>query len=114
MLARIHRFHGYNSLNWAYKHGETIHDHKLSLRYANNQRRHTYRAAVVISRKVNKSAVVRNRIRRRIYEAIQSNEDAIKGSYDLIFSVYSDELADISSKDLESMVKNILKRANVI
>ena len=70
--------------------------------------------AVVISRKVNKSAVVRNRIRRRIYEVLRSNSDAIKGNYDLIFSVYGDELADISSKELEVMVKGLLKRANII
>ena len=114
MLSRIHRFHGYNSLNRTYRQGETIRDQRISLRFAPNPRRKTFRATVVVSRKVNKSAVKRNRLRRRIYEALRSQEKNINGSFDLIFSVYTDELGSLSSGELEALIKSLLKRAKVI
>lgn len=114
MLARSHRFHGYSSLNWAYRHCETVRDQKLSLKYANNPKRSSFRVAVVISRKVNKSAAVRNRIRRRVYEILRSHEKQIGDNFDLIFSVYNDDLADMESDELKGLVDNLLKRAKIL
>jgi ribonuclease P protein component len=114
MLAKISRFHGQNSLNWAYRKGQTVRDPRLSLRYALNSRREHFRAAVVVSRKVNKSAVVRNRIRRRIYSVIEELSGKINLNYDLIFSVYSDELAGISQEELKDLIGDLLKKANVL
>lgn len=114
MLSRTHRFHGYNSLNWAYRQGRTVRDAKLSLKYALNPKRDSYRVAVVVSRKVSKSAVVRNRIRRRTYEVIRDTESKIKNNYDLIFSVYSDNLATMPHQELKKLITDQLKQAGVI
>lgn len=111
MLARTNRFHGYKSLNFAYRNGKTVREPRLNLRYAINPRSKSLRVAVVVSRKVNKSAVKRNRIRRRIYDIISRQQ--ISGNYDLIFSVYSDELAEIEFTELEALVKGQLKRAGI-
>lgn len=114
MLSRSHRFHGYNSLNRTYRLGETVRDQKLSLRFSPNPRRKSFRAAVVISRKVNKSAVKRNRIRRRVYEVLRSQENDINGSFDLIFSVFSDEIDKLTPDELKALIRSLLKRAKVI
>jgi len=114
MIARTHRFHGYNSLNWAYKRGQTVRDSKLALKYAINPKRNSYRAAVVVSRKVSKSAVVRNKIRRRIYEIIRECEPQINNNYDLIFSVYSDSLATLARAELKQLILEQLRQAKVI
>lgn len=114
MLSRINRFHGYNSLNWVYRNGHTIRDNSLALRYAKNPKRATYRVAVVVSKKTAKSAVTRNRIRRRVYAVISLNKQKIVGNYDLVFNIYSDALAIIPSKDLSKLIEDILRKSGAL
>jgi ribonuclease P protein component len=85
----------------------------MTLRYIQNGRRTTWRAAVVVSRKVSKSAVVRNRIRRRIFEIVRRNAGLITGPYDLVFSVYGDQLASLEQATLEQLVADQLRKAEV-
>lgn len=114
MLDRAHRFHGLNSLSYVHRRGQTVRGAQLSLKYAPNTRRKTYRAAVVVSKKVDKSAVVRNRIRRRVYEAIRLQEGAIEAPYDLVFSVYSPQLAELDTPALQRLVHAQLQKAGVV
>lgn len=114
MLSRTHRFHGHNSLNWAYRQGKSTRDSKISLKYVINPKRSSYRAAVVVSRKVSKSAVVRNKIRRRTYEVIREIGPEINNNYDLIFSVYSDSLAELPYPELKQLVVERMRQARVI
>jgi ribonuclease P protein component len=113
MIDRTHRFHGRSSLRFAYQRGRNIRNPFATLRYALNGRRSTYRLAVVVSRKVSKSAVVRNRIRRRIYEVIRQLQYGITEPYDLIFNVYSDTLATMEHDELLNLLKSQLKEAAV-
>jgi ribonuclease P protein component len=69
-----------------------------------NGRRSTYRVAVVVSRKVHKSAVVRNRIRRRIYEVVRLNSDPLTQPYDIVLTVFSDTVATIPTTELTALV----------
>ena len=111
MLSRRHRFHGLNSLNFVYRHGQTVRGPQLTLKYAVNDRRDAYRVAVVVSRKVEKSAVVRNRIRRRIYEAVRSQEAAIRQPYDLVFTVFGAQLAELDAGQLSRLVLGELQKS---
>ena len=113
MLSSLHRFHGLNSLSFAYKRGDIVRGGQISLRYAVNTRRQVYRAAVVVSKKVDKSAVVRNRIRRRIYEAVRQQANGIEGSYDLIFTAFNAQLASADAASIEKQVKELLRRAGI-
>lgn len=113
MLARAHRFHGYNALNFAHKQGQVVRGPAISLKYTLNQRRHTYRVAVVVSKKVSKSAVTRNRIRRRVYEAVRTQTAAIHQPYDLIFMVYSEQVATMDAAQLQKNVTELLRKATV-
>ncbi len=114
MLSSSLRFHGHGSLNWAYRHGQVVRGQSISLKYALNSRRHSFRVSVVVSRKISRSAVVRNRIRRRVYEVVRLNADKIKGNFDLIISIHSEAVAKLSNKELKASVLDLLKRAKVI
>jgi ribonuclease P protein component len=114
MIARQHRFHGLGSLKFVYSKGGSVRSRDCTLKYILNTRRKSYRAAVVVSRKVNKSAVVRNRIRRRIYEALRDNEPHIQEPYDIVISVFSESIADIPVSDVNKIVKTLLTQADIL
>ena len=85
----------------------------ISLKYKRNDRRNTYRLAVVVSKKVNKSAVVRNRIRRRIFEAARSYEDRITEPYDIVITVFHENMATIPFEEIKTMVRTQLSQAKI-
>ncbi|HKR82340.1 MAG TPA: ribonuclease P protein component [Candidatus Saccharimonadales bacterium] len=114
MIHRTHRFHGRTSLRFVYKNGQTVRGSYSALKYACNPRRRTYRVAVVVSRKVSKSAVVRNRIRRRTYEAVALLAPHITRPYDMVFTVFSDQLATVEYEELFTTVKTQLQKAGIM
>lgn len=111
MISKDHRFHGLGSLRFVFKAGQTVRDKHCALRYGLNNRRKTYRFTVVISRKVHKSAVARNRIRRRLYEEFRQMQLDINAPYDFVLTVYSPELIEAPSKDLEKMLRSLFVQA---
>lgn len=114
MIKGAHRFHGRNSLRFVFQRGKSVRGAQVSLRYVLNNRRKEYRAAVVVSRKVSKSAVVRNRVRRRIYEIIRKNSSRITRPYDLVFTVYSEEAAEMPHAQLQKIILGKLEKAQVL
>ena len=114
MISTRHRFHGYGSLKYTYRHGRTVRGPLCALRYVRNDRRTTYRLAVVVSRKVSKSAVVRNRIRRRLYETVRTFEAGIHEPYDLILTVFGENVAELPNHELERLVQAQLKQAGIL
>ena len=75
-MCKKYRFHSRGGVKWVYRHGKTVRSQKMSLVFGGNERGFT-RVAVVVSKKVEKTAVGRNRIRRRIYEALRLNFDKV-------------------------------------
>ena len=111
MLGRAHRFHGYNALNGVYRRGQTARTPMMSLRFADRSPDKPYRVAVVVSRKVNKSAVARNRIRRRIYAAVREAGASISPGTDLVFTVFNDQVAELPPPELKETVAKLLGKA---
>ncbi|HSX45298.1 MAG TPA: ribonuclease P protein component [Candidatus Saccharimonadales bacterium] len=111
MISRTHRFHGRASLNYVYRQGKTVHLPEASLKFILNQRRQTYRTAVVVSKKVNKSAVARNRIRRRLYEVIRRHNTT--KPYDLIITVFADDIAAWPTEQVNNFVDRLFKQAGI-
>ena len=111
MLTRSHRFHGYGSLRRAYSHGQTVRGQLVSLRFAPRPNSKPFRVGVVVSRKVHKSAVVRNRIRRRIYECVRQS-DTIPPSTDLILTVFNEQIASLEIERLHSIISELFAKAN--
>jgi ribonuclease P protein component len=110
MIGSRHRFHGYGSLRGVYQRGQTARGSLISLRYAQRDSAKPYRVAVVVSRKVHKSAVIRNRIRRRVYEQVRLAENIIQPGKDLVFTVYSEKLAVIDHQELKKSVRELLQK----
>lgn len=114
MINRIHRFHGHASLRFAYQHGETVRGPLTSLKYVQNNRRKTYRLAVVVSKKVSKSAVKRNRMRRRLYEQVRLHEANITLPYDMVMTVFHEDLGTMPADQLARLVRAQLRQANIV
>ncbi|HUD06050.1 MAG TPA: ribonuclease P protein component [Candidatus Saccharimonadales bacterium] len=109
MIHRTHRFHGYNSLRYVYQHGQIARADKLNVKYIVNSRRSKYRLAVVVSRKVSKSAVVRNRIRRRVYEFVRIREPQITRPYDIVVTAFDEKFANLSAPKLDKTLNDLFR-----
>ncbi len=113
MIGRRHRFHGYGSVRAVYPRSQTLHGPSISLRFASRGASHkTYRVAVVVSRKVSTSAVVRNRIRRRIYEIVRRHEELVPAATDLVFSAFNQQVAEMDAAQLDKTVTALLKKTH--
>lgn len=114
MVPKKHRFHGMNSLRFVHARGQMTRGPLFAIKSVLNQRRSEHRVAVVVSKKVHKSAVVRNRIRRRLYQAMREHEASITLPYDIAIMVYSDQLATMPAKNLQTQLKKQLRAAKII
>src|SRR4051812_15650699 len=114
MISKTHRFHGYNSLRSVYRHGDTARGPLFAVRALPNPKRKSYRLAVVVSRKVSKSAVARNRMRRRLYELARELEGQISGPHDIVITVFLDNLAEAAPKELSAQLKKQFRQSGII
>jgi ribonuclease P protein component len=114
MISRTHRFHGYNSLRHVYRQVRVSRGALFAVKSAPNPRRKAYRAAVVVSRKVNKSAVARNRMRRRLYEVIRQLEGQITEPSDIVVTVFHSTVLEASSAELGGQLKKQFKELGLV
>ena len=112
MLNRRNRFHSRGGVKYVYRHGKTVRQSKMSLVFCENERGFT-RVAVVVSKKIDKRAVVRNRIRRRIYEVVRRNFELIPKKRDYIISVYSRDVLNMPYSELEKLVGELVTESKV-
>ena len=113
MISFVHRFHGHGSLRYVYGNGKTIRGPLMALKFVANDRRKDYRLAIVVGKKVHKSAVVRNRIRRRLYEAFRRQEPNFNGVYDMVVTVFSDVVATMPASEVDVVVVAQLRQAGI-
>ncbi|HVX24099.1 MAG TPA: ribonuclease P protein component [Candidatus Saccharimonadales bacterium] len=113
MLARAHRFHGYNALRAIYQRGQTARAGQLNLKYSQREGAQPTRVAVVVSRKVSKSAVVRNRIRRRIYEGVRRSPQYAPTGCNLVLTAYHEQLATLPAPELQRLIDDVLAKVTV-
>lgn len=112
MLNKRYRFHSRGGVRYVYQKGKTVRKPKMSLVFAENTRGFT-RAAVVVSKKVMKSAVGRNRIRRRIYEALRKNFEYLPKKTDYVFVVFSKDVKDMPFSELEKLLGELVEESKV-
>jgi ribonuclease P protein component len=113
MISKKYRFHSRGGVRYTYQNGKTIRGSKVSLVFADNSR-NKQRYAVVVSKKILKSAVGRNRIRRRIYEAIRLELSKIQKPIDCIFIINSKEILDLDFKEIQKILRDLLKEASIL
>lgn len=113
MIAFKNRFHGYGSLRFVYKNGQAVRSRLMTIKYIKNPHRLHSRIAVVVSKKVIKSAVSRNRIRRRLYESIRPQIAKLNGVFDIVIIVSSSELYDAPFGDITKYIDSSLKKSGL-
>ncbi|MBR2862609.1 MAG: ribonuclease P protein component [Bacteroidaceae bacterium] len=112
MLNKQYRFHSRGGVRYVYQHGKTLRTPKMSLVFCDNIKKRT-RFAVVVSKKIDKSAVGRNRIRRRIYEILRLNIDKIPKERDYLFVVFSKDLLWMDYKEIEKLIGELVEDSKV-
>lgn len=113
MLAQKHRFHGHASLKYVYKNGNVSRSHLFVVRAIRNTRRQNPRCSVVVSKKVLKSAVGRNRIRRRVYHILHAELAKFDAAQDVVVGVHSAEVAFAPHEDIVRQLTLQLTEAGV-
>ena len=112
MLSKRYRFHSRGGVRYTYQHGKSLRRSNMTLVHAKNTRGKE-RYAVVVSKKVAKSAVQRNRIRRRVYEAIRlvKLEKNLSTAKDNIFVVYTKDIERMPFKNLKDLISGLLEES---
>ncbi len=110
MLSQKYRFHSRGGVRHAYQKGKTIRTPLMSLVYVPNTR-HFQRFSVVISKKVLRSAVGRNRIRRRVYEAIRLELPEFSAEQDCVFVIYNKSVSTMPFRELRRFIHDLLQRS---
>jgi len=113
MIPFKERFHGHNSLRYVYKNGQVVRSRLATLKSASNAHRKTSRFAVVVSKKVMKSAVRRNRIRRRVYEYIRTTSARLESPHDVVVIVTSSEFLTMTLSDLAAQLEQLFTQADL-
>jgi len=113
MLNKKYRFHSRGGVRFVYQKGKTIRSPKASLTVVKNERGFT-RFAVVVSKKVEKSAVGRNRIRRRVYEALRVNFEHIPQGKDYIITVFSKDFMNMPFSEVEEILGALVAESKIV
>jgi ribonuclease P protein component len=79
---------------------------------AASSNRHRPRCGFVVGKRVGK-AVVRNRARRRVREAVRLVYDRILPGWDLVFVVRSPAAATVEFEQIQAAVEQLLRRASL-
>jgi ribonuclease P protein component len=113
MLSSRYRFHGHGSLRFVYAKGEVVRSKFFICKSLPNHRRSAPRIAIVVSKKVMKSAVKRNRIRRRLYEAVRAELPRLQERADIVFIVISPEVLTASPDELTKTIQSCLAQSDL-
>jgi len=113
MISALYRFHGHNSLRYVYANGKATRTQTVTLKSTTNDRRKYSRFSIVVSKKVIKSAVGRNRIRRRLYEYIRTHIKDIDGIHDIVLICTSSELRTLPHDDISSQLDQLFTKAGL-
>lgn len=113
MIPNINRFHGHSSLNYVYRNGQVARSRWLIIKTVVNPKREHSRLAVIISKKVLKGAVKRNRVRRQIYTYASTLIPNLKGVYDIAIIVSSGELFTESQPEIFEQLDQVFNQLSL-
>lgn len=113
MISTLYRFHGHNSLRYVYANGKAVRSQLFTIKYVVNSRRKHPRFSIVVSKKVIKSAVGRNRIRRRLYEYARTHIDDLSDVYDIVIICTSAELRTLPYATISEQLDQLFTKASL-
>ncbi len=112
MLLKVNRLTRKNDFGSVFKKGKGFKEDFLILRFVSNNSKEC-RFGIIVSRKISKRAIVRNKIRRRIREIIKPKIPKIKTGADIVFFA----LPGLETKDfreIEETINKLLKKAKLM
>ncbi len=108
MLPKQQRFHTQGAVRRVMQHGRPTRGRHMMAKSADSKYP-TSRIAVIVSKKVYKAAVKRNRIRRRIYNIVRHELAHHTTSKDITITVFSPDVLLLDFPSLEKELKLILQ-----
>ncbi len=114
MLSHRNRFHGHGSLRYVYRNGNVLRGKSFTIKYVHNQKRVHSRFAIVVSKKIYKSAVKRNRIRRRLYEVVRHEYEKMKPSHDLVITVLDPAIIKTDTSDITEQLLSLMEKDRLL
>lgn len=112
MLPEKHRLRKKKDIERVFAKGKSVFDSVCGARLRKGEAPQT-RFAIVVGTKISKSAVVRNRLRRRIREIIHAKLSSIAPGFDVVMLVRPDA-KNATFKDLEKRVLLVLRKARLL
>jgi ribonuclease P protein component len=111
MLARTNRLVKTKDIERTFKQGKSFFGKNLGAKIVVNEFG-VSRFAIVVSTKVSKKAVVRNKIKRRLREVLRLEKDYLKTGYDLVL-IALPTIVDVKQLELKGEIVKILQRAKL-
>jgi len=111
-LAKINSLKKQNDFNRVFKTGEVFGNKTFVMYYLKNGSE-ANRLGIVVSKKVSKKAVVRNKIKRRIKEAYRLNEDSFVMGYDIII-IAKGSCQEEKYNHMEKSLKHLFYKKNLM
>lgn len=112
MLPKEKRLTKQKDFDKVYKESKSLFGVILSLRCSKNNLNKT-RVAIVVSNKISKKAVERNKIKRRVRAAVSQHIEKIDIGYDCVF-IAKIEIIDKTYQEIEKAVTMLLKKRRVL
>lgn len=94
-----------------FKEGKEAREKYLLLKAKKNNL-NTFRLAFIISRKISKKAVVRNKIRRRLKEIVRKKNNKKEG-WDIIFVLLRKMTGEESFQEMEEIINSLFKKLKI-
>ena len=112
MLSKKNRLKKNKDFNKIFKKGKKINEEVLLLIILKNNLKET-KVGVVINKKVSKKAVIRNKIKRRIYNSIRNKLPEIEKGFDFLIIVRP-EIKEKSFFEINKIINKSLKKTEAI
>jgi ribonuclease P protein component len=109
MIAKRFRFHNQRAISNVLRSGWRLPTRYWTIKWRPAPRAEHARLAVIVSRKVAKGAVMRNRIRRRLFETLRLKLPIDWQPVDLVVLIHDAAVVDLPQPDLDQLIQNQLE-----
>ncbi len=112
MLPKQNRLTKQSDFDKVNKKGKVCGGRFLILKTAKNNLESS-RFAFIVSQKISKKAVVRNKIKRKLREAVKNNLSEIKSGYDIVFFTKK-AIEEKNYLEIKKEIENLIYKADLI
>lgn len=112
MLPKLNRLKKKKDFEKVFKSGKGVNLNLIALKFNKNGLKSS-RFGFIVSSKVSKKAVVRNKIKRRLRESVKKKIDDVKKGLDIILITFP-ALKNKDFQEIDEIVEKLFKRAGIL